>query len=130
MRRSLPIRARFLAPIALAAALLSGPAVLAQSPAPPPASSGQGAAISDQKLDAAVAAMRQVANIKQDYQQRLEEAQPEEREKLANEAEGALTKAVTDQGISVEEYSEILTVAQNDPSVRERILQRLRTPGQ
>jgi hypothetical protein len=35
-------------------------------------------------------------------------------------------KAVTDQGLSVDEYSTILQVAQNDPQVRDKLLQRLR----
>ena len=34
-------------------------------------------------------------------------------------------KAITDQGLSVEEYTLILVVAQNDPVVREKILQRI-----
>ena len=43
-----------------------------------------------------------------------------------NEAVHALAKAVTDQGLSVEEYDPILEVAQNDPGVREKIRQRIR----
>lgn len=35
-------------------------------------------------------------------------------------------EAVTDQGLSVEEYTSILVVAQNDAEVREKILQRIR----
>ena len=38
----------------------------------------------------------------------------------------ALVKAVTDQGLSVDEYSTILQVAQNDAAVRDKLLQRLR----
>jgi len=38
----------------------------------------------------------------------------------------ALAKAITDQGLSVEEYDSILEVAQNDPEVREKIRQRIR----
>ena len=36
-----------------------------------------------------------------------------------------MAKAVTDQGLSVEEYAAILQVAQNDPDVREKIRQRI-----
>jgi hypothetical protein len=43
------------------------------------------------------------------------------------EANSALTRAVTDQGLSVEEYTAIMVIAQNDPQVREKILQRLPT---
>ena len=45
-----------------------------------------------------------------------------------NEANSALQKAVTDQGLSVEEYNSILEVAQNDPGVRAKIRQRMGAP--
>ena len=49
---------------------------------------------------------------------------------ILNEAVSALEKAVTDQGLSVEEYNSILQVAQNDPAVREKIRQRIRPAAQ
>jgi hypothetical protein len=81
--------------------------------------------IPDQKLDAAAAAIKQVATIKQDYQRKLDSAAPSDQDKIATEANDALQKAVTDQGLSVDEYSSILEVAQNDPGVRQKIIQRL-----
>ena len=62
----------------------------------------------------------------QDYQQRIAAAGPSDKERIANEAINALAKAITDQGLSVEEYDSILEVAQNDPEVREKIRQRIR----
>ena len=82
--------------------------------------------IPDQKLDAAVAAMQQVASLRESYQQRLETAPPSDKERIADEANTALQKAVTDKGLSVDEYSEILTTAQTDPVVRGKILQRIK----
>jgi predicted TIM-barrel fold metal-dependent hydrolase len=82
--------------------------------------------IPDQKLDAAAAAIERVASLKQDYQQRIATAAPADKERILNEAVNALEKAVTDQGLSVEEYDSILEVAQNDPDVREKIRQRIR----
>jgi hypothetical protein len=64
--------------------------------------------------------------LKQDYQQRIAAAAPSDKERIANEAINALAKAVTDQGLSLEEYDSILVVAQNDPEVREKIRQRIR----
>jgi Domain of unknown function (DUF4168) len=115
----------------LAAAVLTGvwlapvPAANAQAQLPP-ASSDQTPNISDQKLDAAAAALKQVASIKENYQQRIETAAPSDKDRIATEANNALVTAVTDQGLSVEEYNAILVVAQNDPGVREKILQRIR----
>jgi hypothetical protein len=86
--------------------------------------------ISDQKLDAAAAAIDRVASIKQNYRQRLATAAPSDKDRIAGEANNAMKKVVTDQGLSVEEYSSILQIAQNDPGVREKLLQRLHSPAQ
>lgn len=116
----------------LAAAVLTAawslcvPAANAQVQSPSPGLSDPSPNIPDQKLDAAAAALGQVATIKENYQQQLEAAAPSDRERIVGEANNALVKAVTDQGLSVEEYNSILVVAQNDPEVREKILQRIR----
>jgi Domain of unknown function (DUF4168) len=114
--------------IAAAALVVAGHFVVlparAQAPSQAPSSSAE---VSDQKLDAAAAALQRVVILKADYQQRINTAPEADRDKIASEASGALMKAVTDQGLSVEEYSSILTVAQNDPDVREKILQRIRS---
>ena len=99
----------------------------AQSPSPAPsAPTEQSPSIPDHKLDATAAAVKRVATLKQDYEQKLSAAPEAEKQRIANEANNALTKAVTDQGLSVEEYSSILNVAQSNPEVREKIIQRLR----
>src|SRR5262249_17444411 len=113
----------------IAAGLLFVPAVPAanaQVQSPSPGLSNPSSAIPDQKLDAAAAAIERVASLKQDYQQRIAAAAPADKEDILNEAIHALAKAITDQGLSVEEYDSILEVAQNDPDVREKIRQRIR----
>jgi hypothetical protein len=42
------------------------------------------------------------------------------------EANGAMKKAITDQGLSIEEYSTILKVAQNGPAVHDKLVQRMK----
>jgi hypothetical protein len=91
-----------------------------------PDTSAQPQNIPDQKLDAAVAAMQQVASLRESYQQKLETAPPADKERIAGEANTALQKAVTDKGLSVDEYSEILAMAQVNPELRGRIIQRIR----
>src|SRR5262249_44307773 len=110
----------------LAAGLLFVPAANAQVQSPSPGLSNPSSAIPDQKLDAAAAAIERVASLKRDYQQRIAAAAPADKEDILNEAIHALAKAITDQGLSVEEYDSILEVAQNDPDVREKIRQRIR----
>jgi hypothetical protein len=109
---------------------LSGPAIAqqqTQSGVQEPAVSPN---ISDQKLNAAAAAMEHVASIQQNYQKQIAAASPSEKERITGDANNALTKAVTEQGLSVQEYGSILQVAQNDPTVRQKLLQRVHPPGQ
>lgn len=83
--------------------------------------------IPDQKLDQAAAALEKVSTLKRDYEQKISAAPAAEQEKIASEANTELNKAVTDQGLSVEEYNTIIQVAQNDPQVRQKILSRVKT---
>jgi hypothetical protein len=92
--------------------------------------SAPAADLSDRKLDATAAALQRVTSLRQDYQQRVAAAEaPAEKERIVAEANAALTKAVTDQGLSVEEYASILDVARDNPEVRGKILQRVQPAG-
>jgi 3-methyladenine DNA glycosylase/8-oxoguanine DNA glycosylase len=96
-----------------------------QSPAPSPSQPSQN--IPDHKLDATAAALDHIADLKESYTKQIE-ATPNESDKkrLVDDANKALVKAVTDQGLSVEEYTSIMVVAQNDPVVRQKIRERMR----
>jgi hypothetical protein len=112
----------------LVVACLFAPAANAQtqSPSSPsPDQSNQSASIPDQKLDAVAVALQQLAGLTRDYQQRIEAANDSDKQRIVDEANNALAKAVTDQGLSVEEYVGIMVIAQNDPQVRDKIIQRL-----
>ena len=112
------------------AVILQAPIASAQSDNPPRPQTEQSAKpdanVPEEKLDKAAVAIGRVAALKQTYAERLESASEAERPQIVNEAKTALTQAVTDQGLSLEEYSKILQVAENDTSVREKIIQRLR----
>ena len=110
--------------------LMSAPVGMAQSGTPQQRQVAPSTAISDQKLDKAAAAIQQVNDVQRDYQQKLDSAAPADRPRVASEGNAALTKAVTDHGLSVEEFNSIMTVAQNDPTVRAKLLQRLHSPQQ
>jgi Domain of unknown function (DUF4168) len=117
----------------LAAVLVSGtwlfapPAALAQTQSPSPGLSEPSANIPDDKLDATAAAVVRVATLKQEYEQRIAAAPAADQERIAKEAVTAMAKAVTDQGLSLEEYTAILQVAQNQPEIRDKIRQRIAT---
>jgi hypothetical protein len=109
----------------IAAGLLFVPVANAHAQSPSSGFSDQTPNITNQKLDAAAAAIARVVSLRQDYQQRLAAAAPADKERILNEAVGAMERAVTDQGLSVEEYDSILEVAQKDPDVLEKIRQRI-----
>ena len=92
-----------------------------QSPQTPSPS----ASISDEKLNAAAVAIGQVATIRESYDTKIAAAPSSDKERLAKEGSDALQKAVTDQGLSVDEYNSIIRTAQNDPTVREKLTQRI-----
>ena len=81
--------------------------------------------IPDQKLTAAAAALGQVTSIRQSYQRKIAETPQPDKQRVTDEANSALQKAVTDQGLSVDEYNTILQTAQNDPTVRQKLAQRI-----
>jgi Domain of unknown function (DUF4168) len=92
----------------------------AQSPSP---------TISDEKLNAAAAAIGQVTSIRQNYERKISEAPQSDKQRIADEANNALGKAITDQGLSVDEYNSIIRTAQNDPTVRQKLTQRISHSG-
>jgi hypothetical protein len=113
------------------AGLLFMPAAHAQQQAPSGSVITPGPAVTptnvpDKKLDAAAAAVKKVSAIKNNYEQQLAQAPVAEKKRLESEAGDAMVKAVTDQGLSIEEYTTIMQVAQKDPVVRDKLLQRIK----
>lgn len=122
--------------LALPIAACAFPAVAQQNQ--PPLQGGQSlsgsgpsstAKVSDEKIDAAAKAMRGVATVKNQYQQRMSTTSPEEQNRIAAEGQQAIAKAVTDQGLTVDEYNSILETAENNPAVRDRLMARLQGSG-
>jgi hypothetical protein len=98
----------------------------AQSPqTSPPQTPSPSGSISDEKLNAAAAAIGQVTTIRQSYETKLATAPPSDKQRIAKEQNDAMEKAVTDQGLSVDEYNSIIRTAQNDPTVRQKLTQRI-----
>lgn len=119
----------------LAAAIVMGtwmllpPVALPQTQSPSPGLSEPAANLSDQKLDATAAAVMRVASLKEEYEQRIAAAPAADQERIAKEAVSAIAKAVTDQGLSLEEYTAILELAQNTPDIRDKIRARIARAG-
>jgi hypothetical protein len=136
MRLALPSVTTLAASVA-AAALFALPAAAAPgtgssaAPTPPatsaPAAPGPAAHVSDQKLGQAATAMEHVMTLRKSYEQKLDKATPQDKPRIANEGEKALKKAVTDQGLSVDEYNSIIMEARNDPALRQKLLAHVKT---
>ncbi len=122
---------RLFAVVLAAAGLLFTSASLAQDRSPSglsPVAPGPAMApdkIPDDKIDATAAAVKKVSAIAETYDQKVARAPAGEKDRLVDEADKAMTTAITDQGLSLEEYTTIIRVAQNDPVVRGKLLQRL-----
>jgi hypothetical protein len=84
--------------------------------------------LSDQNLSAVAAALERIASLQKDYRQRIAEAEaPADKDRIVAEVHGEFTKAVTDQGLSLEEYGSILDIARDDPQIRDKILHHMRS---
>lgn len=71
--------------------------------------------------------MKKISVIATSYEQKLVEApNADDKERISNEAGDAVAKAVSSEGLSLDEYKTIMTVARTDPAVREKLLQRLK----
>jgi len=122
---------RLLQPLAAAvlgvAGLLFLPAANAQmcQTAAPPHAQSPSPTIPDEKLNAAAAAIGQVTSIRQNYEPKIAAAAPSDKQRVTDEANNAMKKAVTDQGLTVDEYNSIIRTAQNDPGVRQKLSQRI-----
>ena len=82
--------------------------------------------LTDQKLDDAAAALDQVSNLQQSYQDKAAAATPADRDRILEESTQAVAKAVTQHGLTVKEYAAFLNAAKNDPEVHEKVFQRIR----
>lgn len=80
--------------------------------------------ISEDKLNAAASALVDISRVRHDYEQRLAGASPDDLKRIADEGNIALEKAVTDKGLSVKEYDDIIEAAQNDPDFRQKLIAR------
>lgn len=122
---------RFLAPIAVAVAMGTSGAALAQGGA----GAGGGAAgaapqqqaapdidVSDDQVSAFAEAQTRVAEIGQKWTPRMQEAESQEAvQKARQSAQQEMVIAVENAGLSVQEYNKIARAAQADEELRGRI---------
>jgi hypothetical protein len=119
MKASRPIAA--IACLLITAAL---PAAAQQSATPrsPTAPSQQGQ-MSDAMVSKVGTALRHVALIRQQYSQRAQGAESQQQQQaLSDQARNEMVKAIGDQGLSVQQYQQAIQLAQNDETLKRRLL--------
>lgn len=83
--------------------------------------------VPDEMVAKVGAAVGQVAMIRQEYTERVQQAgTDDERDRLADQAQQAAVKAIGDQGISVTEYNEVVSAAENNPDLEDRLIMAAR----
>lgn len=72
------------------------------------------------------AAIRDLSGIQARFTQRMQGAQPAEHQAIAEEAQGAAEAALAARGLSLDEYNNVIRLAQADQSLRERLISAAR----
>jgi len=81
------------------------------------------AAISQEMVTRVGSAAGRVARIQQEYAINAEaETAPEARQSLANQARADAERAIEEQGLSVQDYNAVLSAAETDEQLEQRLL--------
>jgi hypothetical protein len=108
--------------ITLAVAVGLAPAAAFAASDQPPQARTEAPAIPDATVGKAGAALRDVAQLQEKYQGKMESAPPEQKPGLNEQANAEAIQAIQSHGLSVQEYSRVMRTAQNDPQLKQRLL--------
>jgi Domain of unknown function (DUF4168) len=79
--------------------------------------------ISEETVSKVGRAVGQIALIREAYREGVAELDSDgEKQELAERAEAAAVKAISEQGLSVMEYNHVVASADNNPDLEERLL--------
>jgi len=80
--------------------------------------------LSDTTVQKVGTALRQMASIRQEYSERAQASPaPQQQKELTDQAQTEMVKVISDQGLSVQQYNQVIQMAQADPGLKERLLQ-------
>jgi Domain of unknown function (DUF4168) len=103
-------------------ALTCVPVVASAQPAQSPLSAPSAAAIPDDTINKAGAALHDVAQLNQKYGGQIQQASPAQKQTLSAQANAEAIQAIQSHGLSVEQYNGVIRTAQNDQQVKQRLL--------
>jgi hypothetical protein len=120
---------QYLLALAACAALGLAPVMAVGAPDQPPSaqavpapSAGMPAAPDAATIGKAGAALHDVVRVQAKYQGQWEAASGAQKQQVSDQANAEAVQAIQAHGLSVETYSNVLRVAQNDPQVKARLL--------
>jgi hypothetical protein len=98
----------------------------AQSQSQPPAQQQAPAEVSEDDLRSFAIAAQKVKRINDEALPQIQSAEtPEKAQTLRKKAETDMLAAVEGEGLTVDRYNQIYTMAQMDPDVRDRVMQHI-----
>jgi hypothetical protein len=88
----------------------------------------QGEDVPDQVVSQVGKAVAQIMKLRQSYVDVIKTAETEEeRQHLAGEIEDAAVRAISDQGLTVDQYNHVISATQADAELEERVMVAYRT---
>jgi transcription initiation factor IIF auxiliary subunit len=116
----------------ITAGFLASPMAMAQGEqqAQPMPQQQEAPEVSESQINAFVEAYIAVSEVREEYTARLQEAEDQEQaQQLQQEANDAMTAAIEDNGMSIEEYQEVAMAVNADADVREQVTTMLEERG-
>lgn len=106
-------------------ALFAGPGLALASDTAPQGQTGaaaQGVSVPDATISKAGAALRDVADLQEKYQPKMDSATPKEKQGISARANAEAVEAIQSHGLSIQEYSSVVRMAQTNPQLKQRLL--------
>ncbi len=87
---------------------------------------GDSGSVTEAELDQAAKAYAKITEVRQDFQQSLQEAENQEQiQNLQARANQKMTKAVEEEGLDVQSYNKIIQAVKMDEELREDFMNKL-----
>jgi hypothetical protein len=83
--------------------------------------------VPDQMVTKMGRALAEIAQLEQELADRVDTVESEaDKQQLAEQADRAITDAVTDQGLTITQFNQVVRAADEDPALRDRITAAIR----
>jgi hypothetical protein len=108
--------------LAVAAALGLAPALALAAPDPSGPTASVPAKPDPATINKAGAALHDVALLQEKYQGKIASAPAAQKQTLTTQANAEAVQAIQSRGLSVQEYTNVIRIAKNDPQVKQQLL--------